>query len=956
MSYGIVGYSGHNLTLTQLFAPLKIGGGGFMRMLDINPDGTMLCASDVYGCWMWNTTTSQWDSLLTGARGFSESVQAGWAAYDMASAPSNSSVIYIYLNDSFLYRSLDHGATFVKLTQFPTNSGGGTNNGSTRFNGRRIAIDPINPDVVYVGAPSNGVYVTSNGSQGSASTPTFSLVSGITAASDPAGYNLCFDPNSGTTSGKTNVMCIFSNGTGMYKATSPLGAFTLTTGGPTTCSRLVCSQKAGVGSNIFYVANDTSNIFKFASGSWSQPAALAAITGTDAMHSIAIDPADNTRIFVADPASRMFFTTDGGTTWALLQAPATNSSPTIPWLALTEDSFKTNADIIFDPSKSNTLLLAEGIGIFTMNPPNGGANVWTAQTAGIENLQTNAICASPSVTGTPITACWDRHTFYIADPNSYPATQGPNNIFSIQACWDLDWASSDQKTIVGIALNNTSFMDASGTSANDGQTWTFLPPSSNGQRSVTTTGPTAAGGNTISSVSPSFGRLLQMQISNATHPTSIPAGTYITGGTGSTLTLSQNIQSPGIGSGDTLNISFPSSPNVVYLQTNASTAIGSAVLHFASTVPSSIKVGMIAADWDNNSALNFGGQNCAVLSISGSTVTLNIGASQTINSGDIISFAWGSGGCTAASSPSNFMMCGTNDTGFPYVTADAGATWNAVDIAGAPRPLAATFNGTTTALVSDTSNLVVGTRLSSALGLIPNGTTVASITDSTHFVMSASIAAATDVIYPESGWGHANTLGHKLLAADRVTANKFYAYNYMTGSVYVSTLSGANGTWSVANSVANGSNATNLRTATNFNMTGGQGMAFKSVPGQAGHLFASNANVQSGGNNLFIRSTDGGVNWSSVANVSGVHCFGFGKANPAGGTYPAVFIVGTYNGQKGVFRSDDNCASFVTVLARNSYNILDGIDMTNVIEGDKNTFGKFYISFTGNGCAYGYLG
>ena len=937
---------------------LKIGGGGYMIKMDLSADGlTKLCSSDVTGFWMWNSATSSWRDLLIG---FPTSARGGVASYDACSAPSNSAIIYAYMNDGFLYRSLDRGVTFVQLTGF-SSAPCGTNNGPTRFNGRRIACDPINQDVLLIATPANGVFVCSNASQGTGSTPSFLPVSGIATSDVLYGYNVAFDPNGGTTSGKTNVSFIFSNFTGMYKATAPLGSYTLTTSGPTGCSNLVVS-----GNSIVYVTDETASIHKYASGSWST---LTVPGGTNTLiHSIAVDPnpaKSNTRLVAGDQGGFLFVSNDSGATWTQLTNVGTNISPTIPWLATTNDSYKSNGNMMFDPSLTNTLMFAEGVGIYKTNPPDTNVSyAWTVQTDGIENLIPTAITASPSVTGTPIVSVWDRFAFYISDPDQYRTNQLPNNTQEISMCWDLDWAMSDQRTILGAGNDPIAgLLDRSGLSTDDGQTWKYLPPSTDGSKTFTTSASSAAGTNTIT-LGTSFPKItFDMQVQNLTNPASIPAGTYVTRAqnTQTLITLNNNIVSPGVSSGDTIRFSFPSSPFQKALTTNAQTLIGNDTLHFAS-VPSFIVCGLSVATYDSTGG-NMG-NDYYVKSATGTTIVLNKPLSAfNVSSGETLIFYWGPGGSCAISSPTNFIMSsGHGDPSFPYVTNDGGATWTAIDISGtiAPCPRAGTgdlTNGST--LVTNTSfntnTLVLNKPINSPdFGYFGNAT-VANIVSSTSFNLSVNANATVTgaLLVPETGWGHANYLRHKICVADKVTACKFYLLSYITGKLYVSTSNGANGTWTIAN--FDGAN-TDLRT--NLNMTGGQGMMIRSVPGQAGHLFCTNANS---GNSALGRSIDSGRTWTGPTGVNGVLAIGFGKPKPGGGGYPTVFIAGRVTvgatTTSGIFRSDDNCLTWVQLNPYGSTNMFDmnpfnALDVPCFLEGDQNTYGKVYVGFSQSGFCY----
>ena len=50
-------------TVSTNWQTLKVGGGGFVRGLDIAPDGTMVGRTDTNGAYLWNGT--QWEQLVT---------------------------------------------------------------------------------------------------------------------------------------------------------------------------------------------------------------------------------------------------------------------------------------------------------------------------------------------------------------------------------------------------------------------------------------------------------------------------------------------------------------------------------------------------------------------------------------------------------------------------------------------------------------------------------------------------------------------------------------------------------------------------------------------------------------------------------------------------------------------------------------------------------------------------
>ena len=186
----------------------------------------------------------------------------------------------------------------------------------------------------------------------------------------------------------------------------------------------------------------------------------------------------------------------------------------------------------------------------------------------------------------------------------------------------------------------------------------------------------------------------------------------------------------------------------------------------------------------------------------------------------------------------------------------------------------------------------------------------------------------------ESGWSFAHYLNRHIVAADRIMPGTFYLYNYLTG-LYRSSDAGASWTLVHKGQILPWS---------------GYNALLKSVPGKAGHLFFS-CGPQSGAkpaSSQLMRSLDGGVTWTPVPHVLEVYTFGFGKESKPG-AYPAIFIVGWVENVYGVWRSDDDAASWVQIA---DYP-LGSLDDIKTIDGDKNTFGKVYVGFGGSGYAYG---
>jgi len=116
------------------------------------------------------------------------------------------------------------------------------------------------------------------------------------------------------------------------------------------------------------------------------------------------------------------------------------------------------------------------------------------------------------------------------------------------------------------------------------------------------------------------------------------------------------------------------------------------------------------------------------------------------------------------------------------------------------------------------------------------------------------------------------------------------------------------------------------------------------APGREGDLWAP---LKNGG---LQRSTDGGASFRPVANVGYCGAVGFGKAAP-GKDYPTVYIWGSVDGVRGIYRSLDGGATWARI--NDDAHQYGGPGDGHFIVGDMNRFGFVYMSTAGRGIVYG---
>jgi xyloglucan-specific exo-beta-1,4-glucanase len=160
--------------------------------------------------------------------------------------------------------------------------------------------------------------------------------------------------------------------------------------------------------------------------------------------------------------------------------------------------------------------------------------------------------------------------------------------------------------------------------------------------------------------------------------------------------------------------------------------------------------------------------------------------------------------------------------------------------------------------------------------------------------------------------------------ADRVNSMKFYAFDGAAGAVLASTDQAATFSQTAAR------------------VPGGGSGQLRATPGIEGDLWL----VANGG---LYHSTDGATTFAVVSTASGVFALGLGMAQP-GQAYPALYLGGIVNQVDGIFRSDDQGASFTRIDDdRHRFGT------ATVIVGDPRVYGRVYIGTNGRGIFYGDL-
>ena len=214
----------------------------------------MVVRTDGYGAYLW--TGTEWQQLVTAT-----SMPAAFVApndgqaqgvYEIQIAPSNSNILYMAY-EGYVFKSTNDGTSWTETSFAPIVEDA---NDVYRIDGQKMAIDPENPNVVYVGTPANGLFVTTDGGA------TWQNVSAVpVSVADSSGEypgitGIEFDPALGVTGGTTNTIFAASNGNGVYESTDA-GASWSSIGGPSDVEYAAVSS-----TGVYYAVGNSDSLWQ----------------------------------------------------------------------------------------------------------------------------------------------------------------------------------------------------------------------------------------------------------------------------------------------------------------------------------------------------------------------------------------------------------------------------------------------------------------------------------------------------------------------------------------------------------------------------------------------------------------------------------------------------------------------------------------------------------------------
>lgn len=448
---------------------VRFEGGGFVSgvVASSEVEGLFYVRTDVGGAYRWDSGKKVWIPLLDW---LSQDDVGLFGVESIALDPKNPARLYLLTGTSYfsngktaILRSEDYGATFEVADVSSLWRAHG--NGMGRQTGEKLAVDPNNPDVLFCGSRSAGLFKSTDAGK------TWSNVSKIGAQSGADLVNsngisfVLFDPSSSLTGGATSTIYL-----GVSDAKNPLyvskdagATFTPIAGGPAgqMPNRAVLRNGVlfitynnalgphGIANGSFYSYTVATGAFANLTPKTDDGSAYMGNGGQNAAHGfggVSIDPSDAKRILLttlnfyggqtryADGGEgwgdRIYLTTDGGATWTTAfsyQDPkdagsANASTGGNAWIS--GAAIHWAGDIAFNPAGSQEAWVVSGNGVFHAQNLGDAHPVWAFESRGLEETVPLDLVSIPG--GPLVTAIGDYDGAVYHDiGKSYPRHQPP---------------------------------------------------------------------------------------------------------------------------------------------------------------------------------------------------------------------------------------------------------------------------------------------------------------------------------------------------------------------------------------------------------------------------------------------------------------------------------------------------------------------------------------------------
>ena len=505
-----------DLTSRYQWKPVRIGGGGWVVGMVLHPlDSSIRYArTDVGNAYRWDQPTQQWIPMRvsnpdgSGIRAApAVSAPSGYGVASIAVDPTSTTTVYIVFPTAqscdvqcptgFLeiYRSTDGGRNFTPGNMTAATIKGDPN-GTHRWAGEKLAVDPANPSVLYYASDSQGLFRSLD-----AGVTWSQLTSANAPPTNIEFVNVQFARSPGTATLATltvskviYAVSIINNNSGgdIYQSSDGGQTWTdISTGITDSASNQPLAHQAlsssiDLNDNLYVAENSDTNgyhraYWRYSAAHWTRFSLEGSIN--QPVVSVAVDPSNPQRIYALGADTGLARSDNAGQSWINFGSP--QFANTLSWLpqtiGMSGGSWHSNGGLKIDsagnlwiPTGQEGPLTIAASAAYTAtsaNPPK-----WTIDTSGIEEMVAMDIAVPPASGDTAIAMAMDTTGFTITNPDNFSATQIPLQQEIISQGTSVDYAP-DAPSFIAVTTSNpyNNGPNYSGYSADSGRTWQRFP-------------------------------------------------------------------------------------------------------------------------------------------------------------------------------------------------------------------------------------------------------------------------------------------------------------------------------------------------------------------------------------------------------------------------------------------------------------------------------------------------
>jgi xyloglucan-specific exo-beta-1,4-glucanase len=447
-----------SVTSAYQWQNVAIGGGGYVTGVYLHPlqQNLVYIRTDVGGFYRWNSGNKTWIPL-TDHFPLAQSNYYGGEA--LALDPQNPNVVYIaagkytgsWAGLGTIFKSTNQGKTWTKLN-IDLPMGGNENQ---RWASERLVVNPSNSNIIFFGSRTSGLWKSSDGGGKWQKVTSF-------PGKPQADIGI-----SGIIFHKKVSGLVYANayGDGIYQSNDAGVTWRKIAGSPSQVNRLE------VASNGILYATHKSGVSKHTNGAWTNITPPNAQTKFGA---IAVNPNNPEEVltvydqYQGSDTSTIFKSTNGGTTWSKKRRVLNSQVPWWPdWYFAAAA-----ADIEFDPKIPGRVWLTDWYGTWQTDNINVESPVWSNYEKGHEEVVSFALATPPSGSML-LSGVADVDGFHHQKGlKAYPSTQfGGNNGLRFQDTYSIAYTESNPLRMVRVGGNRWNHTYTGATSTDGGQTW-----------------------------------------------------------------------------------------------------------------------------------------------------------------------------------------------------------------------------------------------------------------------------------------------------------------------------------------------------------------------------------------------------------------------------------------------------------------------------------------------------